>query len=96
MLSWDLNAVGKVSEFKSYPFLVADVAEPYHLQAAGLERKLNVLSRWTWNCCPRDISLLDIKMDRVVVALVLENGDLGYHIGDPVCSFSIVILKKDW
>jgi NADH:quinone reductase (non-electrogenic) len=91
-----LNAVGKVFGFKVSGLLGWLMWRAVYLsKLPGLERKLKVFIEWSLELLfPRDISLLDVKMTKVVGRVHLEKGDPVYHIGDPAFSFYIVEKGK--
>jgi NADH:ubiquinone reductase (H+-translocating) len=91
-----LNAVGKVFGFKVSGLLGWLTWRAVYLsKLPGLERKLKVFIEWSLELLfPRDISLLDVKMTKVVGRVHLEKGDPVYHIGDPAFSFYIVEKGK--
>jgi NADH dehydrogenase len=91
-----LNAVGKVFGFKVSGLLGWLMWRAVYLsKLPGLERKLKVFIEWSLELLfPRDISLLDVKMTKVVGRVHLEKGDPVYHIGDPASSFYIVEKGK--
>jgi NADH:ubiquinone reductase (H+-translocating) len=91
-----LNAVGKVFGFKVSGLLGWLMWRAVYLaKLPGLERKLKVFIEWSLELLfPRDISLLDVKMTKVVGRVHLEKGDPVFHIGDPAFSFYIVEKGK--
>ncbi len=67
----------------------------YLSKLPGLERKLRVVIDWTLDLFfPRDISLLNPKMSKVVKEMHLEPGDSLFRAGEPAFSFYILRSGK--
>jgi NADH:ubiquinone reductase (H+-translocating) len=90
------NAVGKVLGFKVSGFLGWLMWRATYLyKLPGLEQKVKVFFEWTLELVfPRDISLLNVKMTKVIGRVHLEKGDPIYHIGDTAFSFYLIEKGK--
>jgi NADH:ubiquinone reductase (H+-translocating) len=87
-----LNAVGKVLGFEVSGLLGWLMwRATYLFKLPGLEQKMKVFFEWNLELLfPRDISLLNVEMTKVVGRVHLENGDQVYHIGDAAFSFYLI------
>ncbi|MBV8416871.1 MAG: FAD-dependent oxidoreductase, partial [Verrucomicrobia bacterium] len=87
-----LNAVGKVLGFEVSGFLGWLMwRATYLFKLPGLEQKVKVFFEWNLELLfPRDISLLNVQMTKVVGRVHLEKGDPVYHIGDAAFSFYLI------